>query len=217
MNHEKYRRYQWIASFCIAVFIVHFAICLLAMNRSVYRNTKMDTKQTQTTTISKPEAELYYEQIADSFSSFFRGDYKIAGYSLTDYNKEQLNTLKGYYRFAWIVSVLSFGAGAYCFFFLWKRRETMPLVYGSAGGAFLTSLMAVRVIFSNKPVFEGLRNMIFRGDYGYFAEGDLLRDILPEAFARNLTFYYLGIVTIEIICFVILRKMIRFSGRPHKY
>lgn len=217
MNQEYYRRLQWIASLCIAVFIVHFALCMLVMNRSVYKHTKADYAQTGTVAISKAEAELYYEQVADSFSSFFKGDYEIAGYSLTETNKKQLNTLKGYYRLAWIVSIVSFGCGAYCIGKLWRRRETMPLLYGSAGGALLTSIFALRIVLSDKPVLGGIRNMIFRGDYSFFSEGDLLRDILPAAFARNLAFYYLGIVTIEILCFVLLRMVIRFSGRPHKY
>lgn len=217
MNHENYKRYQWIASFCVAVFIVHFAICLLAMNRSIYRNTEHDISGTKAATISKTEAELYYNQMADSFSSFFQRDYKIAGYSLTEYNVNQLNRLKWYYRFAWIVSIVSFGAGGYCFYVLWRRRETMPLIYGSAGGALLTSIFAVRIVFSNKPVLAGVRDMIFREDYSYFSEGDLLRSILPEAFARNLAFGYLAIVVIEIFFFVMIRRIVRFSGRPHKY
>ncbi len=217
MNQDYYRRFQWIASVCVALFIVHFALCMLAMNRSVYKYTGADYAQTGTATISKAEADLYYEQVADSFSSFFKGDYEIAGYSLTQENVEKLNTLKGYYRFAWIVSIVSFCGGIYCFCKLWNRRETMPLLYGSAGGALLTSLLLLRIVMSGKPIFAGIRDMIFRGDYGFFAEGDLLRDILPEAFARNLALCYLGIVAIEILCFVLLRAAIRFSARPHKY
>lgn len=217
MNQEYYRRLQWIASLCVAVFLVHFALCMLAMNRSVYRHTKADYAQTGTAAISKAEADLYYEQVADSFSSFFKRDYEIAGYSLTEDNVNKLNTLKGYYRFAWIVSVVSFCGGVYCFRILWRRRETMPLLYGSAGGALLTSIVLLRIVLSDKPVFAGIRDMIFRGDYSYFAEGDLLRAILPAAFARNLAFCYLGIVAVEILCFVLLRMAVRLSGRPHKY
>ena len=42
MKREEYRKFQWLASVCIAVFILSFAVCLLAFNRSVYRLSSTD-------------------------------------------------------------------------------------------------------------------------------------------------------------------------------
>ena len=86
MKREEYRKFQWLASVCIAVFILSFAVCLLAFNRSVYRLSSTDYRNGVTVEISKAEAELYYGQIADSYCRFFTGKYRIAGYELSDEN-----------------------------------------------------------------------------------------------------------------------------------
>ena len=170
-----------------------------------------------TVEISKAEAELYYGQIADSYCRFFTGKYRIAGYELSDENVHQLNRLKGYYRFAWILSIASLAGMIYSFRRLWRRRETMPCFYGSAGGACLVALLMLRIVTSKREVYAGLRNMIFRGDYGYFSSGDVLCKILPETFARNLALLYLGIVAAEIFVFVMIRVCVRLAGRPHRF
>lgn len=217
MNREEYKKFQWIASICIAVFILCFGVVLLAFNRNVYRLSLPDYMEQEGTTVSKAEAELYYGQIADSYCSFFKGKYDVAGYTLSDINVHQLNRLKRYYRMAWILSVLSLVGIIYSFRRLWRRRETMPCFYGSAGGAFLVALLMARIILSHKEVYRGLRNMIFRGDYGYFAQGDLLLQILPHGFARNMALLYLGIVVAEIAVFVLIRVAIRIADRPHRF
>ena len=203
MKREEYRKFQWLASVCIAVFILSFAVCLLAFNRSVYRLSSTDYRNGVTVEISKAEAELYYGQIADS--------------ELSDENVHQLNRLKGYYRFAWILSIASLAGMIYSFRRLWRRRETMPCFYGSAGGACLVALLMLRIVTSKREVYAGLLNMIFRGDYGYFSSGDVLCKILPETFARNLALLYLGIVAAEIFVFVMIRVCVRLAGRPHRF
>lgn len=72
MKREEYRKFQWLASVCIAVFILSFAVCLLAFNRSVYRLSSTDYRNGATVEISKAEAELYYGQIADSYCRFLQ-------------------------------------------------------------------------------------------------------------------------------------------------
>lgn len=149
--------------------------------------------------------------------SLFTGKYRIAGYELSDENVHQLNRLKGYYRFAWILTIASLAGMIYSFRRLWRRRETMPCFYGSAGGACLVALLMLRIVTSKREVYAGLRNMIFRGDYGYFSSGDVLCKILPETFARNLALLYLGIVAAEIFVFVMIRVCVRLAGRPHRF
>ena len=209
MKREEYRKFQWLASVCIAVFILSFAVCLLAFNRSVYRLSSTDYRNGVTVEISKAEAELYYGQIADSYCRFFTGKYRIAGYELSDENVHQLNRLKGCnYRLTEKII---------CWIRLWRRRETMPCFYGSAGGACLVALLMLRIVTSKREVYAGLRNMIFRGDYGYFSSGDVLCKILPETFARNLALLYLGIVAAEIFVFVMIRVCVRLAGRSHRF
>lgn len=217
MNREEYRRFQWMASICISVFIVCFGIVLLAFNRWVYHATGTNTQTEDGVTFTQAEADLYYEQIADSYCSFFKGRYDVAGYTLTDTNIHQLNRLKGYYRLAWILSILSFAGIIYSFRRLWRRRETMPCFYGSAGGALLAAVLLLRIVFSKREVMRGLKNMIFKQDYSYFQSGDLLCRLLSGAYARNMLLMYLGIVAAEIAVFVLIRVIIRFAGRPHRF
>lgn len=217
MNREEYRRFRWIASICISVFIVCFGIVLLAFNRWVYHATGTNTQTEDGVTFTQAEADLYYGQIADSYCSFFKGRYDVAGYTLTDTNIHQLNRLKGYYRLAWILSILSFVGIIYSFRRLWRRRETMPCFYGSAGGALLAAVLLLRIVFSKREVMRGLKNMIFKQDYSYFQSGDLLCRLLSGAYARNMLLMYLGIVAAEIAVFVLIRVIIRLAGRPHRF
>lgn len=217
MNREEYRRFRWIASICISVFIVCFGIVLLAFNRWVYHATGTNTQTEDGVTFTQAEADLYYGQIADSYCSFFKGRYDVAGYTLTDTNIHQLNRLKGYYRLAWILSILSFVGIIYSFRRLWRRRETMPCFYGSAGGALLAVVLLLRIVFSKREVMRGLKDMIFKQDYSYFQSGDLLCRLLSGAYARNMLLMYLGIVAAEIAAFVLIRVIIRLAGRPHRF
>lgn len=206
-----------MASICISVFIVCFGIVLLAFNRWVYHASGTNTQTEDGVTFTQAEADLYYEQIADSYCSFFKGRYDVAGYTLTDTNIHQLNRLKGYYRLAWILSILSFAGIIYSFRRLWRRRETMPCFYGSAGGALLVAVLLLRIVFSKREVMRGLKDMIFKQDYSYFQSGDLLCRLLSGAYARNMLLMYLGIVAAEIAVFVLIRVIIRFAGRPHRF
>ena len=217
MNREEYRRFRWIASICISVFIVCFGIVLLAFNRWVYHATGTNTQTEDGVTFTQAEADLYYGQIADSYCSFFKGRYDVAGYTLTDTNIHQLNRLKGYYRLAWILSILSFVGIIYSFRRLWRRRETMPCFYGSAGGALLAVVLLLRIVFSKREVMRGLKDMIFKQDYSYFQSGDLLCRLLSGAYARNMLLMYLGIVAAEIAAFVLIRVIIRLAGRPNRF
>ena len=217
MNREEYRRFRWIASICISGFIVCFGIVLLSFNRWVYHATGTNTQTEDGVTFTQAEADLYYGQIADSYCSFFKGRYDVAGYTLTDTNIHQLNRLKGYYRLAWILSILSFVGIIYSFRRLLRRRETMPCFYGSAGGALLAVVLLLRIVFSKREVMRGLKDMIFKQDYSYFQSGDLLCRLLSGAYARNMLLMYLGIVAAEIAAFVLIRVIIRLAGRPHRF
>ena len=209
---DKYKKYQIIASICVMLFIVNFALCLLVMNRSVYKKCVVDNEN-----ITSFEAELNYEQLADEFSSFFNSNYELPGYEISSENVDRLNDMKVYYRWAWVISILTFIGAVYSFIILSKRRYYMPLLYGGVLAAFLTSLNAFIVLSSDKPVLEGIRNMIFREDYSYFAEGDVLLKLLPPDFARLLALTYILLVMILVFAMVIIRWLIIYCGRPHKF
>lgn len=217
---DKYKKYQFIASICVAMFIVSFALCILVMNRSVYNKCAENYKfkdENSDVVLSEFEAKLGYEQLADDFTSFFKGGYSIEGYDILGANVERLNTLKSYYRWAWVISILSFGGAVYSFIILSKRRYYAPLLYGGLLAAFLTSTNAFFVLKSDKNVLQGIRNMIFSEDYSYFITGDIVTRILPPEFARFLSLTYILIVFILILVMVLIRRFIIYCGGPHKF
>lgn len=228
---DKYKKYQYTATFGVAFFIVSFALCLLVMNRSVFERCVKDyearfpvgSENLQSHSpdavvmMSAFEMQLVYEQVADSFSSFWGRTYPVVGYEISSQNVDRLNRLKGYYRLAWIVAVISFFGAVYSFVILSKRREYMPFLYGGVLAALLTSLNALLIMSSKGGLLSGIRGMILHEDYSYFADGDILQTILLPELARNLALLYILFVFVLILIMVFIRFIIIFSGRPHKF
>ncbi len=221
-----------MASVYVAVFILSAALCILVMDRKVFAlcpnhadnlyavSTGTDVSATGTTdgvVMSEFEIQMIYQQLADDFSSFWSKNYEISGYEITAANTDKLNHLKRYYRFAWIFAIAGFVGTVYCFVILSKRRLYMPFLYGGALAAFLTSIQALVLMVSDAPVASGLRRMILQEDYSYFAEGDILRTLFPPEFARYMAFAYLLLVFGLILLMALIREIIIFRGRPHRF
>lgn len=217
---DKYKKYQLIASICVALFIVNFSICILAMNRSVYKvcADNYDFAPNEgAAAITGFEARLNYEQLADDFTSFFKSDYSLPGYEILGANTERLNALKTYYRWAWIISILSFAGAVYSFIILSKRRYYMPLLYGGVLSALMTSVNAFILLKSDNEVCRGIRNMVLNSDYSYFKDGDIITRLMPDDFAMWMALAYLLIVFLLILVMVLIRLFIIYCGRPHKF
>lgn len=224
MNQESYRRYQWLASFAIACFIVNFALCLLPYNRSVYKQTakQLDAADKQegadsSMEVSGAEATLYFEQLADDFCSYFKSEYEVAGYTLSQANVDALNHIKRYYRWAWLYVCFAVGLGVYAFRKLWIRRETRPLVFGSIGAVVWLLLRGAKILWSKKQIYVALRAMILRRDYSFFVAGDLMSAILPGDYARMMALLYVAIVCGLIVICLGIRCLIRYLGKPHRF
>lgn len=217
---DKYKKYQFIATICVALFIVNFSICLLVMNRSVYNKCTEDyefVSDDGNPAITVFEARLNYEQLADDFTSFFKSDYSLPGYEILGANIERLNDIKTYYRWAWVISILSFAGAVYSFIILSKRRYYMPLLYGGVLSALMTSVNAFILLKSDNEVFRGIRNMVLNADYGYFKTGDIITKLIPDGFAGWMALTYLLIVFLMILAMVLIRLFIIYCGRPHKF
>lgn len=214
---DKYKKYQFIASICVALFIVSAALCILVMDRHVFSWCIRDYEVNETTDISAFEKQLQYEQLADDFSAFWHRGYSVAGYELSDTNIDRLNALKGYYRLAWIIALLSLVGMIYSFKILAKRRLYMPFLYGSVLAAFITALNALIVMTSGGKTISGIRRMILQADYSYFAGNDILQSMFPPDFARWLALGYLCMVFILILFMALIRGIIIFRGRPHRF
>lgn len=209
---DRYKKHQIIASVCVTLFVISFSLCLLVMNRSVFKKCAVNNE-----TITSAEAILNYEQLADDFEAFFNKKYNVSGYDILGENVEKLNNLKVYYRWAWVISIVCVIIAVYSFTILSKRRNFMPFLYGGVFAAFITSINTFILMKSDKAIFEALRNMIFREDYSYFSEGDILLRIMPPDFAKWLALTYVFIVFILILLMVFIRAFIIFCGRPHKF
>lgn len=209
---DKFKLYQVLASLTIAIFIVNFAMCLLAFDKKTFAKKAQDTEG-----LTSFESVLVYNQINDSFKSFFKSKYKIAGYELSDMNTKALNQIKWIYRGAWLVSLVTLFATAYMMNTLSKRRMYMPYIYGAALSAFLTALYSFLMFIAKKGVGFGIKSMILYGDYGFFRGSDVLTHLFPEDFARALALRYILIVGILIVACLLIRLLIAFNSRPHKF
>ncbi|MCM1287765.1 MAG: hypothetical protein NC240_05595 [Clostridium sp.] len=223
---DKYRKYEIAAVICVAIFIVCFSLCLLVSNRSVYSLcydkyyedlTEIYGDNIGDKALAPLEAKQNYEQIADGFSSFFKSDYSGVSYKLSERNVKLLNRLKGYYRFAWIASIISLAGAVYSFINLAKRRNYMPLLTGGFAAACLTVFHAVVIGVSKGSTLSGIKNMIMYGDYSYFPDADVLVWCMPPKFGMSLALLYLGIVFGMILLAALIRRIIAFWGRPHKF
>ena len=238
---NNYNKNQFIASICVALFIINMALVILVLNvnKIIYKGCTEDfssmavipdrgDSETLNTderlegnvngaTISGVEARLYYGQLADEFARPGKSEYKLPGYEISSGNADKINSLKSYYIRAWLISVLSFCIGVWNFVILSKRRLFQPFLYGGVLAALFTSLGMLRLMAARNEVIAGLRAMVLHGDYGFFEDGDILRSLLPEAFARYLLFGYIILVLILILFMVFLRWLIIFRGRPHKF
>lgn len=220
---EKYRKYEIMATIAVAIFIVCFSLCILVMDRHVYNWCYEDYEKTLTASdieekpLSSFEAEQNYKQLADGFSNFFKSDYSDTSYGITDANVKRLNKLKLYYRLAWLLSIVSIVFMVRAFRELSRVRNYMPLLYGGISAAGLTVLNAFIIMVSNGSTLTGIRNMIMHGDYSYFEDMDLIRWITPPGFAMALALTYLCIVFLMILLAAVIRGIIIFCGRPHKF
>lgn len=223
---DKYRKYEIAATICVAIFIVSFSLILLVSNRSVYGIcydkyyeglTEIYGDSIEDKALTPMEAKQNYEQIADGFSNFFKSDYSGVSYKLSERNVKLLNRLKGFYRFAWIVSIISLAGAIYSFIILSKRRNYMPLLTGGLAASFLTVFHAFVIVLSKGTTLSGIKNMIMYGDYSYFPDADVIVWCLPPKFGMNLALLYLGIVFGMILLAALIRLVIVFWGRPHKF
>lgn len=191
---DKYRKYEITAAVCVAIFIVSFSLVLLVSNRSVYslcydkyyeELTEIYGDNIGDKALAPLEAKENYEQIADGFSSFFKSDYSGVSYKLSDRNVKLLGRLKGYYRFAWIASIMSFAGAIYSFIILSKRRNYMPLLTGGLAASFLTVFNAFVIGMSKGSTLSGVKNMVMYGDYSYFPDADVIVWCMPPKFGMG--------------------------------
>ena len=217
---KVYTRFQILASVSIAVFILNFSLVLLAENRSAYTKALQKTQaegQTVEDASGSFESKMIYEQLAASFAKWGTKSYDVSGYQISETNTRKLNELKRYYKRAWVLGILSLGVSIYALIRLSRRRMFMPLVYGALLALFGVCCFALRVMTSGKEIFSALRAMIMRGDYGYFADDDILISVLPETFARRLACWYLILVIALGLVSVLIRQLIYYVGRPHRF
>lgn len=224
---NNYRLHQLIASVCVAIFIMSGALCLLVRNRSVYERTNKEYRETleeisvESDELDKPltefEASLNYNQLADEFTSFFGKDYKLMGYDISKENIDALKQLKVYYRWAWVFVIASLVVGTKSFIVLSKRRLYMPLLYGGGIAAVFTTLFTVIMARAEDGMAGHIRRMVFERDYSFFTGQDVLIKVIPPEFANRLLLVYILIVFILIVAMALIRGIIIYCGRPHRF
>ena len=234
---ERYRKISFIASLCVALFIINFAFCILCMNKAVYErcfenyvadvnveedltldvSTATDTDADYSVRLEDFERKANFEKLSEDFKAFFKGKYELIGYELDEHNVDRLNHIKWFYRLAWLVSIATLAGMVHSFVILSKRRMFMPFIYGGVLAAFFTSVNALVFMKSDKEFYAAARDMVFRKNYSYFSDKDILLQILPPDYARWMAISYLLFVAVLIILMIFIRWFILFCGRPHKF
>ena len=237
MVMERYRKISFIASLCVALFIINFAFCILCMNKAVYErcfenyvadvnveedltldvSTATDTDADYSVRLEDFERKANFEKLSEDFKAFFKGKYELIGYELDEHNVDRLNHIKWFYRLAWLVSIATLAGMVHSFVILSKRRMFMPFIYGGVLAAFFTSVNALVFMKSDKEFYAAARDMVFRKNYSYFSDKDILLQILPPDYARWMAIAYLLFVAVLIILMIFIRWFILFCGRPHKF
>lgn len=237
MVMERYRKISFIASLCVALFIINFAFCILCMNKAVYErcfenyvadvnteedltldvSTATDTDADYSVRLEDFERKANFEKLSEDFKAFFKGKYELIGYELDEHNVDRLNHIKWFYRLAWLVSIATLAGMVHSFVILSKRRMFMPFIYGGVLAAFFTSVNALVFMKSDKEFYVAARDMVFRKNYSYFSDKDILLQILPPDYARWMAIAYLLFVAVLIILMIFIRWFILFCGRPHKF
>ena len=237
MVMERYRKISFIASLCVALFIINFAFCILCMNKAVYErcfenyvadvnveedltldvSTATDTDADYSVRLEDFERKANFEKLSEDFKAFFKGKYELIGYELDEHNVDRLNHIKWFYRLAWFVSIATLAGMVHSFVILSKRRMFMPFIYGGVLAAFFTSVNALVFMKSDKEFYVAARDMVFRKNYSYFSDKDILLQILPPDYARWMAISYLLFVAVLIILMIFIRWFILFCVRPHKF
>lgn len=232
---KNHRKYQALATVCIGMFIVCFAVCMTAMNRSVYDKcieqasdkfyieyvTRGYTTGTIQTSYNKElvslELSLNYDKLGDDFCRYFSKNYRIPNNELLENNVEGLNAIKVYYRWSIIILFFSAIGLVYSMLHLYKGRYYSPFLYGGMLGTLLLAIQGLGLIISDKVVASGLRDMIFYEDYSFFQEGDILLWMLPPEYARWLAIAYFGFGLGMASIFMLLRAITLYRSKPHKF
>lgn len=232
---KNYRRYQVLATICIGIFIVCFAVVLTAWNRVTYKKcienasdrfyveyvTREYTVGTIDTEYNKElvtlELILNYDKLADAFSGYFQDEYKIPNNELLENNTEGLNAIKVYYRWSLWIGFFCLVGIVYSLLHLYKGRYYSAFTYGGILGMLLIAIQGILLIISDNVVVNGLRDMIFYEDYSFFAKGDILTLMLPPEYARWMAVTYLVCGIGMALIFFIIRGITIYRTKPHKF
>ena len=220
---KRLNRYQIFATLFIAIFIVSVSVCILSRDRKTYRYSvnkyfdSMSSEEKQSLKLDREEMTDCYNELADKVTSFFKKDYQLSEHDISAVNVDRLSAINRYIRGAWLIAVFSAIGFVYCFIVLSRRRLYMPLAYGTAVAALLTSLMTLRYMLSKRALIKGVRRMILYGKYDYFVSGDIVRMLIPPGFARALLVRFFMIEATVILIFLLVHWIIIRSGRPHKF
>lgn len=242
---DRFKKHEILATIYVAVFIICAAVFLLVQSDKVLgicaknletglyvatgsdaeihtSNDARDEAISQTNSsltvidISENEARLYFEQLVFSFRSFWSSDYEISGYQISTKNVGFLNDLKVLYRIAVIFGVLCLVGMIYSFSVLSKRRILTPFMYGGFVATAFTAISMFGMMLQKHGFFADLKRMILLDDYSCL-DTDILRSIIPQSFALHMCLAYIVLVLIWVLVMNLIRWIILFNGRPHRF
>ena len=212
---KVYNRYQWIATFCMTLFILSGAFLMLVSNKKICRE-YVAKQQTTELGISGFEAGLVYDQLQESFRKFSGDTYEISGYTLTDEETKVLDRFKKLYKRSVVICVISFLAALVLQLRITRRRQFAPLVLGPAFAALFTACMSLYLLVAKTEFPRAFRNMLFKSDFSYLG-GGVVSGILPPEYAGKMLLYFITDVVILSGVILLGRFLVYHWSRPHKF
>ena len=210
-----YNRYQWIAVFCVTLFILSGAGVLLAANKKICRR-YVAKQETTNLGVSGFEAGLIYEQLQAELRDLSEKTFEVSGYELSGEEITLLTGLKKRYRLMAVLCVISLPVGLVCQLKLARRRQFAPLVLGPAFAALVTALTSLWMLVSKGEFPKAFRQMLFKADFSCFG-GGIISGILPAELAGKLLLTYILHVLLLSGVALFGRFLIYFYGRPHRF
>lgn len=220
-----YKRCEIIATLCVAIFIFNFSFVLMLSNDTAFRaynehkgmENSIIVEDITSEVLSGYEAELNYKYIKEEFKKFFNNEYKIPTYAVSKENVQKLNDIKKHYRVAKILAFLSFVGIVFCMVILARRRMFNAFSYGAMLAVLFAAAGFIRLFITKNTELKCIKQMIFEQDYSYFMDGDVVLRLIDGNFAILMLASYFVCLFILVVFFGLLKSIINFIGRPHRF
>ena len=214
---KVYSRIQAACVISIALFILSFALCVTVWNnRVLVKSFTLDADEAGSG-LTPFEKQLVYTQLMDSFVDSGSDSFDIAGYELSESNREVLNSFKKFYVRAEWISLVSGVLTVIFMHKLRKRRMFDAFVIGGCLAGACTAFKALLLMVLKTERALSFKAAFFHDEYDFLKGDDVLKSLFPSGFFGRVAGFYVLYIVLLALFFVGVKWFIYFLGRPHKF